>query len=90
MKAIHILLLYALLVACQACTTPQPAPPSPPTPVPVVTGRFTITEFDANGRAIHTWNVSSFKETQFPRRVSFSDGTTTHTLTGSYQIDQSL
>lgn len=80
------LLLCLLLLA--GCTTPAP-PPEPP-PAPVVVGHFIVTEYDVNGRPTRTWETSSFRETQFPRSVTFDDGTQLVTLHGSYQIRQSL
>ncbi len=82
------LLLCLLLLACTACTTPAPVPPSPP-PV-VVEGNYIITEFDVNGHAKRSWKTKSFKETQFPRRVTFAVDGGVVMLAGSYQIDQTL
>ncbi len=84
------LILCLLLVACSG-TAPIP-PPSPPKPRPPIiqpsTGRFIILEFDAIGHVKHTWYVTTFHETDFPRTVTFQADGKTITLRGSYEVDQ--
>lgn len=86
MKSLR-LLLCVLLVSCTACTSPAPVPPNPPTPpAPVVTGHYIIRQFDANGVLLKMWLTDNYKETSFPRSVTFTlDGKQT-TLTGSYEV----
>lgn len=84
MKALHALLL-ALCIGLTACFSPPYTPPPPP---PIVVGNYRITEFDQNGLVAHSWHVTAFRETQFPRTVTFDTGVEIITLSNSYQIDQ--
>ncbi len=87
---LHLILCLALL-GCSANTPPAPPPPNPKPKPPVVqppTGRYIIMEFDAPGHVKHTWYVTSYKETAFPRTVTFMADGKTITLRGSYEIDQ--
>jgi hypothetical protein len=76
------------IVHLASCTAPVPTP-KPPNP-PIVqppSGKYIIMEFDAPGHVKHTWYVTTFKETNFPRSVTFQTEGRTVTLHGSYEID---
>lgn len=93
MKTLSKLLLALLLATCAACTSPAPIPPTPPEPpeppVPVAVGHFTILEYDTPGQVARIYSgVTSFKEQDFPRAVTFDYNGRLITLTGSYQINE--
>lgn len=81
MKTIATLLALLWLTAC------APLQPLPSTDTH--TGHFLITEYDQNGNVRDKWEVEAYKETQFPRSVSFttSQGQGVF-LNGSYQINE--
>ncbi len=84
------IILCLLLATFTACTSPAPVPPAPPTPPsPVVVGSFVIREYDVNGNVKRTYkDVSAYRESSFPRSVTFDYGGQLVTLTGSYQISR--
>lgn len=71
------------LASCRSITPPDPPPPPP---APVVTGHYIIREFNQNGTLLRMWLTDNYKETAFPRSISFTaDGQKT-TLRGSYEV----
>jgi hypothetical protein len=79
----HIFHAFLCALLLTACATTQTAPPS-------LQGDFRIHQFNASGQIMHTYRVSTYSESEFPRRVSFTIDGNPVTLTGSYQIDEIL
>lgn len=74
-------ILAILCLFLVGCTTPAPTPIE-------AHGNFTIIEYSMPGTIKQSWRVTEYRETEFPRTVTFVANGKTITLSGSYQINQ--
>lgn len=81
MKAI-LLAICLLACGCEGIN-PQSTERAP-------VGRYEILEYGSPGTIKARYKVDTFTETSFPRSVQFQHGGKTHTLTQSYQINETL
>lgn len=78
MRSLTLVIIATLaLVSCEA---PRPASvTSPP-------GSYTVTKYDADGRAIRSYQTERYTHSHFPPSVSFNSGGRLITLTGSWEV----